>query len=591
MEEKILKKKSKIICNIAYTKYEIIKHVSEKVFFWGISLTEDDEEWDILWTDNAVTPDKLAKMKLYQKINHFPGMYSISRKNYLAYNLNKLKKIYPEEYNFFPKTWVIPCDMGELKAFIQSKKKCFLIVKPEASCQGRGIYITRKLEEIDTSSKHVVQEYINKPYLIDGLKFDLRIYVLLTGSDPLRIFIHKEGLTRFATENYSKPTINNSQIACMHLTNYAVNKHNPNFIHNKDANIDNFGHKRSLQSTLNYLKDQGADTIRLLTDIEDIIIKTICCIQPNLSHHYKSCQPDDFSNSMCFEILGFDILLDSRLKPYVLEVNHTPSFTTDSPLDFTVKKNVISDTLQLLGLKSSSRTNYIKKLKEDIAKRSATGKIERISKEEREEKINLYKEQRDLWEETHSGGYKKIYPVKGCEKYDAFIKSADEIWQEWTGANINRNKKVEIQSKPKPKITIKKKLKTSNVNNCSHSFDVFSRLSKPISRTFKTDQYIFPSIVYKDNCQRSFEKPVANINYLNLFAKVIVQEEKIIKKNNNTKAYNLPPRIEQPISTKIQEKRIKKATLKEILSLDCLNLKITSLNSDYTKRLENNIFT
>lgn len=53
---------------------------------------------------------------------------------------------------------------------------------------------------------------------------------------------------------------------------------------------------------------------------------------------------------MCFEILGFDIILDKHCKPYLLEVNHSPSFNTDTPLDYLIKKDLIYDTLKLLGV-------------------------------------------------------------------------------------------------------------------------------------------------------------------------------------------------------------------------------------------------
>lgn len=48
----------------------------------------------------------------------------------------------------------------------------------------------------------MVQEYVGKPLLMDKLKFDLRVYVLVTQCDPVRIYVHKEGLVRFATQPY-----------------------------------------------------------------------------------------------------------------------------------------------------------------------------------------------------------------------------------------------------------------------------------------------------------------------------------------------------------------------------------------------------
>ena len=58
---------------------------------------------------------------------------------------------------------------------------------------------------------------------------------------------------------------------------------------------------------------------------------------------------------MCFEILGMDVLLDHKLKPYLIEVNHTPSFTTDTPLDKSIKKGLIRDTLLLLNVNGKSK--------------------------------------------------------------------------------------------------------------------------------------------------------------------------------------------------------------------------------------------
>lgn len=88
---------------------------------------------------------------------------------------------------------------------------------------------------------------------MDGLKFDLRIYVLVLGVDPLRVFLYQDGLARLATEPYEEISHDNLGDMCMHLTNYAINKHSEFFIQNKKADEDSVGHKRSLKYTLRYL--------------------------------------------------------------------------------------------------------------------------------------------------------------------------------------------------------------------------------------------------------------------------------------------------------------------------------------------------
>lgn len=56
----------------------------------------------------------------------------------------------------------------------------------------------------------------------------------MAGCDPLRIYLYNEGLTRFATEAYEMPQKSNLDNLCMHLTNYAINKDNPNFLFNEN---------------------------------------------------------------------------------------------------------------------------------------------------------------------------------------------------------------------------------------------------------------------------------------------------------------------------------------------------------------------
>jgi hypothetical protein len=102
-----------------------------------------------------------------------------------------------------------------------------------------------------SSQQIIVSQYIANPYLINGYKFDIRIYVLVTSVSPLRIYIYDEGLVRFATEKYNTGNTDNRYI---HLTNYAVNKLNKNFIHNTDAFTECEGSKWSLAGLKKYFE-------------------------------------------------------------------------------------------------------------------------------------------------------------------------------------------------------------------------------------------------------------------------------------------------------------------------------------------------
>lgn len=206
---------------------------------------------------------------------------------------------------------------------------------------------------------------MHKPYLIDGYKFDLRIYVLLAGVNPLRVFLYKEGLARFATVKYESPQPSNLDNLFMHLTNYAINKDNDNFVANESETHDDIGSKRSFTSVLKRITEEFGEARcqKVIQEIKDLVVKTLCIAQPFLSHLYKTCQPDDLENSLCCQVLGFDVMLDHSLTAQLLEVNQSPSFTTDSPLDMKIKKALITDTIKIwnLSLKRKLRSKNDKK--------------------------------------------------------------------------------------------------------------------------------------------------------------------------------------------------------------------------------------
>uniref|UniRef100_A4Q9F4-3 Isoform 3 of Tubulin polyglutamylase TTLL11 n=1 Tax=Mus musculus TaxID=10090 RepID=A4Q9F4-3 len=203
------------------------------------------------------------------------------------------------------------------------------------------------------------EEYIRKPLLIDKLKFDIRLYVLLKSLDPLEIYIAKDGLSRFCTEPYQEPNPQNLHHVFMHLTNYSLNIHSGKFVHSDSAST---GSKRTFSSILCRLSSKGVDIKKVWSDIISLVIKTVIALTPELKVFYQSDIPTGRPGPTCFQILGFDILLMKNLKPMLLEVNANPSMRIEheyelspgvfenipSLVDEEVKVAVIRDTLRLM---------------------------------------------------------------------------------------------------------------------------------------------------------------------------------------------------------------------------------------------------
>lgn len=207
----------------------------------------------------------------------------------------------------------------------------------------------------------IISKYIPNPFLINGLKFDLRIYVMVTSMDPWRIYIFNEGLARFAVDVYDPTTSKTAKNA--HLTNFSLNKKNDKFVNNQSAEQDDQGHKWSLQAINKYLEKFGIDMNLVWSRIYDVILKSLMSVDGYISAGLKKMP----HKSNCFELLGFDILLDSDMKPWLMEVNLSPSLATESPLDLKIKSNLFLDTMNLMCLRRfDRRKENINKIKNRV---------------------------------------------------------------------------------------------------------------------------------------------------------------------------------------------------------------------------------
>lgn len=143
-----------------------------------------------------------------------------------------------------------------------------------------------------------------------------------------------------------------------------------------------------------WIRKQGRDPDEVFMRVEEIIVKTIMSVQPDITALYKRLQSNDYSSNLCYEVLGFDVMFDADYNPILLEVNHAPSFTADSAFDEKVKHKVLSDTFKILynvGMMGRKAHKMYKQHENDakyIYKKALT-------KEDKEEMFKVEHDKRD----------------------------------------------------------------------------------------------------------------------------------------------------------------------------------------------------
>lgn len=230
----------------------------------------------------------------------------------------------------------------------------------------------------------------------------------------------------------------------MHLTNYCVNRRNSNY---NAGHGNEGGSKRKLREYNKWLSDHDYSVTEFWAAVDDAIIKTVISAWPVLKHNYHLCFPKHDQIQACFQLLGFDILVDWKLKPYILEVNHTPSLLSDETVDVEVKRPLIRDTLNLLStplvdkeeILREDRIKQRERLLRQQGRRQAGGVNQLQSNQNFNQKsmtncngklkqacsISALAQQ-IAWEESHLGNYRRIMPPSEPDKISYYCKFYDQ---------------------------------------------------------------------------------------------------------------------------------------------------------------------
>ena len=185
------------------------------------------------------------------------------------------------------------------------------IIKPGRKSRGRDIKILTRLEDIkeyvSEPNYWIAQKYIENPLLINSRKFDIRQWVLITCFDPLTIWIYNRCYLRFTAAEFSFEDLSNN---FMHLTNNSISKNASNF-----ENTENCGFMWDLEQFKEHLLNlKGYDvwSESLFPAIKRLIISSILTAGKLIRRN-------------SFELLGLDLMVDTSLRPWLIEINSSPA--------------------------------------------------------------------------------------------------------------------------------------------------------------------------------------------------------------------------------------------------------------------------
>jgi len=295
-------------------------------------------DFNLWWRIHRFAPIHVKHCRFpIQRLNHFSHSHVLTKKSLLAQTLRRMEGLhgYLVDGPVAPRTLLYPQD----KAAFPTDGHTVWVCKPVDSSRGRGIFLTRDLQGL--RGEAVVQEYITNPLLVNGFKFDLRVYVVVTSFRPLRVYLFEDAIARLCSRPYdavSALTEEGLGDLYRHLTNASINKAS------EEAQVDRAGLGpgckflwRDVAAVVE--QSSGLDTAEVWRRIRSQVIYT--CLAASEVIGAEPC---------CFELFGFDFLVDATGKPWVVEVNFSPDLVIESAADEAVKPRLLAAIVDTLAI-------------------------------------------------------------------------------------------------------------------------------------------------------------------------------------------------------------------------------------------------
>ncbi|XP_061172452.1 probable tubulin polyglutamylase ttll-15 [Saccostrea echinata] len=286
-----------------------LKHVFAVFERIGYVVGDGESDWDVLWSHEypfEQLAKKISDLKPHQKVNHFPGSGYITNKVSLAVSNNP----------YIPRAFKIPKEKDKFYQYAEEHPNTLWVQKRNSH---RGIKI-KHVQELDLSDEgSFVQVFVDQPFLIDGRKFDIGVYTILTSIDPLRVYtLESEALFRFCSQDYypfDARNINKYVVGDAYMPVWEI----PSL--KKLYRELNFNFKESFDA---YLESQGHNAKKLWRDIS-AAIKTVY-LQKEAAIISSASKYSSSRNF--FEMVRFDFALDEDLNVYLMEVNMSPNLSS-----------------------------------------------------------------------------------------------------------------------------------------------------------------------------------------------------------------------------------------------------------------------